>query len=172
MPRSITRKPEGQARLQRFDDEAKAKFLDKLATCGLIAKSAWAMGASYRTIEEHRKRDPEFKAEFEQAMALYRDRIEKAVGDRAIDGIAEPIVYQGQIQKDEKGNVITVVKHDNKLLLAHAARHIPEYREKQDIDLNVRGGVLVVGAQLDAEQWQAKFSDQRLPEGPPPRALD
>ena len=65
MPRKITRKPEGQARLYRFDAEAKVKFLDRLATCGLIAESAFAMGASYRTIQDHRSKDPAFKAAFD-----------------------------------------------------------------------------------------------------------
>ncbi len=171
MPRAITRKPEGQAPLHRFTPELKEKFLEKLATCGLIAKSAWAVGASWRTIEVHRKKYPEFKLAFEQAMALYRDRIEQAVHDRAIDGIAEPIVYQGMIQEKD-GKPVTVTKYDNKLLLAHAARHIPEYREKQDIDLNVRGGVLVVGAKMTTEEWEAQSGQARLPEGPPARSLD
>lgn len=169
MPRAITRKPDGQAPLRRFTPELKRKFLEKLVLCGRIAESAWAIGASYRTVEEHRKKDAVFAEAFEEAMARYRDRIEKAVHDRAIDGVKEPVVYQGQIMKGEDGKPLTVTKYDNKLLLAHAARHIPEYREKVDVSATVKAGVLVVGAALSQEEWVEQFGEARLPERPPSR---
>ncbi len=156
MPRRITRKPAGVAPIRKFTDELKERFCQKLAKCGLIAKSAHAIGVSHRTIEEHRKKDPEFLAAFKQALALYRDRVEQEVHDRAIEGWEEPVFYQG------KQTSTKLVKSD-RLLELHAKRHIPAYRDKFEADVSVRGGVLVVGAQLTVEQWQEQFGDARLP---------
>ena len=156
MPRRTTRKPAGVAPIRKFTDELKERFCQKLAKCGLIAKSAHAIGVSHRTIEEHRKKDPEFLAAFEQAMALYRDRVEQEVHDRAIEGWEEPVFYQG------KQTSTKLVKSD-RLLELLAKRYVHEYRERFQGEINVKGGVLVVGAQMTAEQWQAQFGGVRRP---------
>lgn len=172
MPYKITRKPEGMAPIRKFTSELKARYCEKLAVCGLLAKSAHALGISHHTVETHRREDPLFKQATEQALALYRDSIEQEVHARAITGWQEPVVYQGKVSENEDGTPVTVLKKSDRLLELHAKRHINEYRDKFEGEINIKGGVLVVGAQLTTEQWQEKFGGVKHVENeaqPPPQ---
>jgi hypothetical protein len=62
-----------------------------------------------------RRRDEQFARTWAAAMRLARDHCEQVLGDRAIEGVEEPIYYRGEL-------VGTRRRYDTRLLLAHLAR--------------------------------------------------
>ena len=117
-----------------FTDARKKKFVERLAETGRKCQTAREIGVSYGNVCRHYKKDKEFATAVEEAMDLYRDSIAEEIDRRGRIGWDEPIWYQGV-------QVGTVRKYDGTLLLAHARRHIPEYRDKLQVDQNVAGTV-------------------------------
>lgn len=149
---------EGQPR-QRFHkphlkltDELKKRFVELLMQYGVKYKCAKAIGISPMTITNHLRQDEDFKEACEYAMQVFRDSIEETIIDRAIHGWDEP-VYSQRLGVQ----IGTIRRFDNRLLELLAKRHIPEYREKQQVDVNVSGGVLVVpSAPQSVDEWKRR----------------
>jgi predicted HTH domain antitoxin len=134
----------------RFTDELKSRFVELLASYGVKHKCAKAVGVCAYTVTLHEKKDQEFAEAVELAMEVFRDSIEETIIDRAIHGWREPMVSAGHI-------VGYVTKFDNRLLELLAKRHIHAYRDKQQLDVNVSGGVLVAPAPAQSvEEWRAQ----------------
>jgi hypothetical protein len=122
--------------------ETKYAYLVQYAVTGRKRDAARAVGTHFNTVARQKKLDPEFAAACDDAYEMYKEQvIETEVHRRGIEGWDEP-VYQG-------GRVVgSVRKYDSALLLAHARRHIPEYREKYQVELDVTARVLVVPGML------------------------
>ena len=131
-----------------FDTKAKRVYLNTYREHGLHGMAAKAAGVSRQCVEQHLEKDEGFKAERVRALADYRETIEHEIKRRAMEGWDEPVFY--------KGNEVGVVhKYSDRMLELHGKRHIPEYRDKQSIDLNATGGILVVpGTSMTAEEWE------------------
>lgn len=125
--------------------ENKAKFLEVYAETCRVKDAAFAAGmASYRTVYEWRKRDPEFAAAWDsiknEALA---DSIEDEIVRRGLHGIDEPVIYKGElcgawVDKDGKEvsagdetavafRPLTVRKYSDTCLLALANANIARY---------------------------------------------
>lgn len=131
-----------------FTRPIQAQFLALLSVKGLAGKCAHAVGVSTDTTRRHRKSDPVFAEAYEEALEIYRDRIRETVHNRAVEGWEEPVFYQGEL-------VATIRKFSDRLLELHAKARVPEYRDQ--VDVNVGGGVLVVGAQMAPDEWVKQF---------------
>lgn len=146
----------------KFGDTEKAQFIELLSRYGVKTKCAKAVGVCPYTINIHAKKDPDFADACELALEVFRDSIEETIIDRAIHGWEEPVVSAGKV-------VTKVRKFDNRLLELLAKRHITAYRDKQQLDVNVSGGVLVAPAPPQSqEDWQQQFSappNHELPSG-------
>lgn len=85
-------------------------FLTALKRTGIIARACEASGASYGAVLRLRKADADFAAAFDEAMEQAVDRAEAEAWRRAIEGVEEPVVYQGQLtplwERDETGQII------------------------------------------------------------------
>lgn len=132
----------------KFDVQKQAEFLAMYAQKGLKGKCAHAVGVSVDTVRRHQNDDPIFALALAEATAIYEDSIRQTVHNRAIEGWDEAVWYQGV-------QVGYVRKFSDRLLELHAKARVPEYRDK--VDINVSGGVLVVGAALTQEQWTEQF---------------
>lgn len=132
----------------QFDAAAKQKYLEQLKDCGALQRSAYAVGFDPSTVHEHRTLDPEFDQAVEGALVDYQESIEAEIKRRAMDGIEQPVFYQGVATSSQ-----TV--YSDQLLALHAKARIPRYRDKQTIDHNVKGGILVVpGLAATSEEWE------------------
>lgn len=138
----------------RVDAESIAKFLDAYRECGIIVKAALAANLSYSSIANLRKSDPEFEAEMEQAKQLWiAEKLDAPLREIGIDGIKEPIFSPktGQLLGHKR------VVHAQ-VTLAYARKFDPAYRDKQEVDVNHTGGVLVVTAPApSAQDWKERF---------------
>jgi len=71
---------------RKFTPEKQQEYFRYLRSGNLKYESARLTGISYRTVEERRKADPEFKEAEQHAMAEAREGIEKVLFDMAGQG--------------------------------------------------------------------------------------
>jgi len=78
-------------------DRAREAFLTELAeTCNVTASAA-AAGMSRNAAYEWRKDDPEFAAAWGDAVERATDALEAEARRRAVDGVPEPVFYEGEV---------------------------------------------------------------------------
>ena len=95
--------------------ERKALFLDRMACHGNARAACRAVGLSREAAYKLRRRDPLFARAWAAALVLARENGEQVLGERAIEGVEEPIYYRGEL-------IGTRRRYDSRLLLAHLAR--------------------------------------------------
>lgn len=161
MPTGIPNNPPAKPRVETrprkgyvaVDEKAVERFLEHIRQTGRKTEAARVGGVCPETMRVYRKEHPELEEAIEDAMDEYRDRIAAEIHRRAIEGWEEPVF------SPSLGTQIgTVRKFSDKLLELHAKRHMPEYREHLKADVNVSGGVLVVGASAKtAQDWAEQY---------------
>lgn len=112
-------------------------FLTELAKTANVSEAAARADMSRSAVYAWRREDAEFAAEWDDAVDQAADRMEREALRRAVEGVDEPVYYQGE-------EVGAVRKYSDTLLifLLKAAR--PEkYRERQDVKL--QGDIAVKG---------------------------
>ena len=131
-----------------MDDEIKRKYIERICKTGLLAQSALDVGVSIETARVNRNNDEQFGDAVNFALDIYRDRIQSEIHRRGIEGVRQPVFYMGQ-------QCGVIRKYSDRMLEMHAKRHIPEYRDKVEIDANIKGGVLVIPAgPQSVEDWE------------------
>lgn len=70
-------------RVPRFTRARRDAFLHALSLRGCVRDACEAVGVGRRTVYEHRERDPEFAAAWEQALEDAADRLEAVAWERA-----------------------------------------------------------------------------------------
>ena len=78
------------------NDLAKAMFLAQLADAGMVTESAQAAGVDRKTVYNWRKTDKEFAQAWDDALVAGTEILEREATRRAVDGVEEPVIYQGQ----------------------------------------------------------------------------
>jgi hypothetical protein len=131
-------------------------ILNAIATCGVLYRAAAACGGTFVGWRWNTENVPELKKLEEKAMDIYRERLSLAIHNRAVDGWLEPVYFQGNLAGYRR-------QFSDRLLELHAKRHMPEYRDKHEVDMNVKGGVLVVpAAPISTDQWLAEAKRNEL----------
>lgn len=123
----------------RFDEARKRSFLDILALTGRPATAARKVGVSERVVQRHRKEgddyyDSKFAEEFEASMQLYREMLAAEVHRRAVEGVEEPVFYQGRVATDKEGVPVGVRKFSDRMLELLIKRHDPSFRDRQVVE--------------------------------------
>lgn len=137
---------------QAFTDHRKEQYLLELSRTGQIVASAYVVGVCKQTITNHRDKDVAFADAVLEAIDRYRDSIDAEIRRRGVEGVEEPVFYQGRVAG-------WVRKYSDALLIEHAKAHDPRYRNKLKLDAVVSGGVLVVpAAPANQEAWTKRFS--------------
>jgi len=133
-----------------------ANVLNHVVNYGVLAHACLSQGVSYRTLEILVKDYPGFAALKAEAQDLYRDKVSRAVHNRAITGWLEPQFHKGQFCG-------FIRKFSDRMLELQAKRYVPEYRDKSAVDLNVKSGVLVVNSDgiPDKEAWLEEMRKRR-----------
>lgn len=82
-------------------------FLTALAATGIVARAARAAGIESGAAYKLRQSDADFAAAWDEALEDAADTLEAEARRRAVEGVAEPVVYQGQLtpvwETDERG---------------------------------------------------------------------
>jgi hypothetical protein len=75
----------------------RGRFLTALAACGNVSHAARAARVGRDTAYQHRRQDAEFAAAWADAIEEANDNLEAEARRRAVDGVDEPVVYQGEL---------------------------------------------------------------------------
>jgi hypothetical protein len=137
----------------KFDDQAKGVFLEEYAKWGRIGEAASAAGVTTQTVRAALEKDPDFA----EAMILQEEEYkEKLIGHH------QNLIFNGIEKKryDKDGNVIeTTYDYPIRLIELELKKHDKGYRDKQELEVNHKGGVLVAPAEMSSiEDWESRFS--------------
>lgn len=145
-----------------YTPEAVTNYLNELANCGVSEHAARAWGFRTRQLQWIRKSAPELDELYHEALALYRNRVVRALHVRAVEGVEEPVWYQGE-------QVGTVRRYSDRLLELSLKHHAPEFRDHSTTDVVHHGGVLLIPATAETrEEWLRRREQEALDAGSPP----
>lgn len=114
------------------------KFLDAYAEFGGIGKAADIAGVTRGHTLEWREKDPEFASQFAEAEQKYLEKMELECDRRAMEGVDDIQLYQGEIVKDPAtGEAIVRKRYSDSLIALRLKRLDPAYRETSDIHLTI-----------------------------------
>ncbi len=80
---------------KRITERQRATFLAEYAACGSLTRAAGAAGVSRAWVYNERDRNADFAAELEEAHSIACDHLMAEARRRAVDGVEEPVFYQG-----------------------------------------------------------------------------
>jgi len=103
--------------------KAQEQFLRALARTGRMWQSYEIACVSPAAVLAYRQLNPQFDQAVKDAMDQYCELLEKEIHRRGVDGVDEPVFYLGSICG-------YVRRYSDKLLMEHAKRHIPAYRQQ------------------------------------------
>lgn len=112
------------------------KFINRLAACGNIKKSAELANIPYAKILAMKKCDTKFRGRMEEALSDAAVILEDEARRRAIEGVEEPILYKGEITGSK-------IKYSDALLLALLKAHYPEKYAEKTMTMNIDIGKML-----------------------------
>lgn len=134
----------------------KQLFLEHYLQWGVKNHAARACGVSIKSIYNNMASDPEFKEQVEQTYQLYVEGLMLEARRRAVDGVEEPLYYQGL----KTGH--TVVRRSDRLLERLLEAQAPGFSKKVDVEHTHKGGVMVVHGDVNSEaDWRAKHGGSK-----------
>ena len=148
----------------KFDDKLKGKFLLFINEHGKKTLAARQCGISYPTYKDHLDNDPNFAEWVEIALEDRANRIVKQLESEALAGHEEEVY-------NKDGDVVGKrIKYETQLRVLLLKRFDSEYKDRQEIDMNLQGsgGVLVAPAAMTPDEWvkQARaLKDQMQEDG-------
>lgn len=128
------------------------RFLQHLAKTGKVLESAKAAGyVNTSMLHRLRKEDGEFARRWEEALEAAADALEDEAIRRAVDGVEEPVFYQGEV-------VGHVTKYSDALLMFYLRGIRPnKFRDNVKVEGNMSGtfGVAVLPVTMaNLDEWQ------------------
>jgi hypothetical protein len=122
--------------------EAQEAFLASYNQGHSITKSCKAAGVSRETLYTWKEHDEPFMLRFNQAKEEGDDVIRDEIYRRGVEGWEEP-VYQLKVR------VGTVRRYSDQLLERLAKARMPEYRDKQQVEISGQLDINVLAAEAD-----------------------
>ena len=106
----------------------RARFIEALRESANVAEAARRTGVGRTCAYAARQADPAFAEAWDAAIDEATDRLEAEARRRALDGVPEPVFYQGKI-------VGTIRRYSDRLLVVLLRAYRPErYREKTEVE--------------------------------------
>lgn len=134
-------------------DPEKGVFLEEYQKWGRIGEASAAVGCTPETVRNEMKLDPEFAEMFLLAEEAYTDKLISH---------HQNLLFNGTIKKSYDRNGVLVSEEQIfpiPLIQMELKKHDKGYRDKQEIDVKVTGGVLVVPAAIaSVDDWETRFS--------------
>ncbi len=134
IPQRIRRR--GQRMTAEEKRVAKETFLQAFSMTANVRAACLKAGIDRSQIYRWQEHDQEFSMKFHIAEQEANDLIRAELFRRAVQGYDKPLVSMGKLIYDDKGNVKTEKVYSDMLLSLLAKARLPEFRDKQIIDLN------------------------------------
>ncbi len=126
--------------------ERQDKFLANYAKTGIMKVAASSVGVVTSTVGRWRKDSEEFDLAVQEAFRAWLGSMEEEAFSRA-KGKLVPVYFQGV-------KVGTKPEYSDRLMELILKAKMPEvYGDKQTVDLNIAGGVLLLPPQADKNEW-------------------
>lgn len=138
-------------------ERKKKVFLQILSETGQITRAAHAAGyADSSYLRKLYKNDEAFAEAWEEAITAASDVLESEAVRRAVDGINEPVYYQGEL-------VDVNTKYSDGLLQFLLKGAKPEvYRDNVNLSGAITGGIAIVPVAIKSEDdWERAALDLR-----------
>lgn len=137
----------------KFDDEAKARFLDEYRKWGRMGESAAAAGVSKQTVRKALEDDEDFAEAVMACEEEYKDKLIAHHQDLVFNG-TEKVSY------DRNGQIISrETVYPVRLIELELKKHDKGYREKIEQEITHKGGVLVAPAEMKTiDDWESRFA--------------
>lgn len=149
----------------------KAVFLRAFAVRGVMRDGCKAAGVTYNLVHTYwRKNDPWFEKMLLEATFETKDLLEAEAYRRAVEGVDEPVIYQGMITTvfdplTGLDKVLTVKRYSDTLLqMLLKASDREKYSDQSKLQVDHGGvvGVLVVpGVAPDLKNWSEAVAEQQ-----------
>lgn len=122
------KRPQGIRMTKKRRKYYQKMFLDDFAKHGVMAQACRVAGVDVSLLRYWRK-DVAFEEAFQAAREASDDTLRYEVYRRAVEGVERPVYYQGEVVGHE-----TV--YSDRLLEFQAKARMPEYREKQQLEVS------------------------------------
>lgn len=144
----------------QWKSEAKLRFLEELPRSHTVTAACDFAGISREAAYQWKEQDEAFSNAWDQAVERTHDRARAKIFERAFDGVEEqaisngmPVYYyepdmdekDGEQKRDERGklmwkrgNPVMIRKYSDSLAALYARANLPEYKDKQQIDLKLQ----------------------------------
>jgi hypothetical protein len=142
----------------KFTDETKAIILAEVAEHGRLGTACRKAGVTMASARKYVTKDPEFGLLFAEALEAYKDRLITHHQDLVFNGTTK-------VNYDRNGGIVSEEKvYPIRLIELELKKHDEGYRDKKEMNVNVRGGVLVAPAEMSMEDWEKNFSPKDIGE--------
>lgn len=138
---------------RKFDNDfAKGRFLEQYAKWGRIGEAAAAAGVSTQTVRKAMEDDEEFAEALMIAEEAYREKLIAHHQDLVFNGTEK-------IQYDKEGRVVGREQiFPIRLIELELKKHDKGYRDKQEVDITHKGGVMIAPAEMKTvDDWEQRF---------------
>lgn len=150
-----------RAERSSFNDREKGIFLEEFAKHNRIHDAAAKAGVTVGIVKYARAADIDFKAAYEEAEHAYKSRL---------IGHHQELIFEGteKISYGRNGEMISKEKiYPIRLIELELKKHDEGYREKREVDMNMKvsGGVLVAPAEMKSiDDWESRFNNATVVE--------
>lgn len=130
----------GQKMTAQEREQAKKKFLDVFGKTANVLAACQSAGIDRSTVYRWKEVDDTFLVQFNLASEDANDRIRAELFRRAVQGVEKPVVSMGKVvyTTDEKNKPKPLMErvYSDSLLALLAKARMPEFREKQQMELS------------------------------------
>lgn len=143
---------------RKFDNDwAKQTFLEQYQKWGRIGEAAAAAGVSTQTVRKACEEDEDFAEAVMMAEEAYREKLIAHHQDLVFNG-TEKITY------GKDGNIVAREQiYPIRLIELELKKHDKGYRDKQEVDITHKGGVLVAPAEMGSiDDWEKRFQKAKV----------
>jgi hypothetical protein len=142
----------------KVDDELKARIVAEIADHGRLGTACRKNAVSMGTIKKYIEKDPEFGQAVMEANEAYKDKL-----------IAhhQNLVFNGTVRTsyDRNGNIVSEETiYPVRLIELELKKVDPGYRDKREVDVNVKGGVMVAPSEVSMEDWEKRYASPSVNE--------
>ncbi len=131
-------------------------FLAEYRLCATITHAAEIALISRQRHYKWLEKDSAYAAAFEEAKVAATDALVKEARRRAIQGIEEPVIYQGKLSTSSDGKPLVIRKYSDVLLIFLLKGMMPEtFRERHEV---TGGG----GVPLIPDPGRKGLTDEKL----------
>lgn len=136
----------------KFDDHLKEIFLNDLSFHGKPVLACKAVDIHATTYREHYKNDPDFAQAVDEAIETLNAERASQIEQEALSGaVRQTFNGKGELVGEQR-------VYETKLREMILKRSDPAYRETSNLDVNVKGGCLVLPAVVSLDDWEQNYS--------------